>query len=131
MVVGITDHDYTRPRTPPDADKVKASKLGASKTITPKPRGKENREMQVKKEALDKRKMPPMSSKAASRLAFRPRNQMDEYNVLYSFLIRGGCRDVFPALGLPVSCLPLYPSLLVSPPVCLTICPSLSLASIS
>lgn len=95
MVVGNSDHDYTRPRTPPDAEKMKVPKLGGSKPLTPKPRGKENRELQVKKEALDKRKMTQPPTKASSRLAFRPRNQMEEYNVLYSFLIRGGCLALF------------------------------------
>ena len=89
MVVGNLDHDYTRPRTPPDADKLKVPKLGASKLTPPKPRGKENRETQVKKEVLDKRKVVQVLPKTSSRVAFRPRNQMEEYNVLYSFLIRG------------------------------------------
>lgn len=89
-MVGSSDHDYTRPRTPPDAEKIKVPKLGTSKLSTPKPRGKENRETQVKKEALDKRKLQQVVPKASTRVAFRPRNQMEEYNVLYSFLIRGG-----------------------------------------
>ena len=97
-MVGSFDHDYTRPRTPPEADKIKVSKLGTSKLTPPKPRGKENRETQVKKEVLDKRKVVQLPPRTSSRVAFRPRNQMEEYNVLYSFLIRGGC------LVAPVGC---------------------------
>ncbi|XP_042232871.1 histone-lysine N-methyltransferase SETD1-like isoform X2 [Homarus americanus] len=88
-IMGGSDHDYTRTRTPPKTDKSKASKT-ATKFTTPKPRGKENRELQNKKEALDKRKaLPQVLSKSTALPSFKPRNQMEEYNVLYSFLIRG------------------------------------------
>ncbi|XP_076065509.1 histone-lysine N-methyltransferase SETD1-like isoform X2 [Oratosquilla oratoria] len=85
---GEMDHDYTRPRTPPVA------KMGVKTTPkkTPKPTGKENRIAHVHKDAegdaFDKRRL---GSKPvlASATTFKLRNQLDEYNVLYSFLIRG------------------------------------------
>ncbi|XP_064082523.1 histone-lysine N-methyltransferase SETD1-like isoform X2 [Macrobrachium nipponense] len=89
IIVGGSDHDYTRARTPPKEDKAKAAKI-TTKVPTPKPRGKENRALQIKKEMEDKKKsLPTISAKPTALASFRPRNQIEEYNVLYSFLIKG------------------------------------------
>lgn len=87
--MGGSDHDYTRARTPPKGEKMKSPKT-TNKFTTPKPRGKENRAMQIKRETEEKRKSAPqLPSKSPLVSTFKPRNQMEEYNVLYSFLIRG------------------------------------------
>ncbi|XP_068207015.1 histone-lysine N-methyltransferase SETD1 [Palaemon carinicauda] len=89
IVVSGSDHDYTRARTPPKEDKAKAAKI-ATKVPTPKPRGKENRALQIKKELEDKkRSLQIISAKPNALASFKPRNQIEEYNVLYSFLIKG------------------------------------------
>lgn len=92
--IGGSDHDYTRTRTPPASDdKLQPPSKIPPKFTTPKPRGKENRELQqIRKEAaalavVGDRKRPLPTSKAV--VSFKPRNQIEEYNVLYSFLIRG------------------------------------------
>ena len=89
------DHDYTKSTSPSKIDKIKEMK----NWNTPKPRGKENRALPTKKTSeidsclpLDKRKnlaTLPNKYQGTTTVPFRPRNQMEEYNVMYSFLIKG------------------------------------------
>ena len=86
------DHDYTK--TSPTKSKLTDNKNWNS----PKPKGKENRAVLSNKKTdidsplpLDKRKTLPSTPSKLPGITdpFKPRNQVEEYNVMYSFLIKG------------------------------------------